>query len=130
MRVLVYKRTHHGDPNTNSCFGVRDCMGSVRSWHFDAVIGVGGIGPEARTNGISGTASWIGIGPHKVGVDGKRGPSCTLATILVAQEHTEKDQQLQIRRVAIFGVPLSVNYPEYKAPRVECRPYMKSLYVC
>lgn len=74
MRVLVYKRTHNGDPDANGCFGADDCMGIVREREFDAVIGVGGIGPEAESNGIDGQVNWIGIGPHKKYVDDKRGP--------------------------------------------------------
>ena len=77
MRVLVYKRTHSGDPDANGCFGVYDCMGSVRNRDFDAVIGVGGIGPEARANGIAGKVNWLGSGPNKVAVAGKRGPEVT-----------------------------------------------------
>jgi len=82
MRVLVYKRTHNGDPDANGCFGVYDCMGSVRNRDFDAVIGVGGIGPEAQTNGIAGKVNWLGIGPHKVAVAGKRGPEVTFEHFL------------------------------------------------
>lgn len=74
MRVLVYKRTHNGDPDANGCFGAHDCMGTVRAREFDAVIGVGGIGPEAVSNGIDGQVNWVGIGPHKRPVRGKRGP--------------------------------------------------------
>jgi hypothetical protein len=29
VRVLVYKRTHNGDPDQFGCFGVHDCMGEV-----------------------------------------------------------------------------------------------------
>jgi hypothetical protein len=65
MRILVYKRTHTGDPNSDGVFGGRDCMGSVRSWRYDAVIGVGGIGAEPASHGISGLVTWIGIGPHR-----------------------------------------------------------------
>jgi len=65
VRVLVYKRTHSGDPSPNGCFGVHDCMGQVKSWNFGAVIGVGGIGPEPRHYGIARQVNWIGIGPHK-----------------------------------------------------------------
>ncbi len=73
MRILVYKRTHNGDPDQYGCFGVDDCMGAVRKRYFDAVIGVGGIGPEAQASGIANKVNWIGIGPHKT--DGpKRGP--------------------------------------------------------
>ncbi len=77
MRILVYKRTHNGDPDSNGCFGVYDCMGSVRNLEYDAVIGVGGIGPEAQYNRISGKINWVGIGPHKRTVHGKRGPEVT-----------------------------------------------------
>lgn len=77
MRVLIYKRTHNGDPDVNGCFGVNDCMGIVRARDFDAVIGIGGVGPEAQANGISGQINWVGIGPHKTYVRGKREPEVT-----------------------------------------------------
>jgi hypothetical protein len=77
MRVLVYKRTHSGDPDTNGVFGVNDCMGMVRRRVYDAVIGVGGIGSEAVDEGIAGKVTWVGIGPHKTFVRGKRGPEVT-----------------------------------------------------
>lgn len=79
MRILVYKRTHNGDPDANGYFGSSDCMGAVRSLHFDAVIGVGGIGPEARKNDIAGKINWIGIGPHMVAASDPdwRGPLVT-----------------------------------------------------
>ena len=35
MRVLVYKRTHVGDPDARGRFGIHDCMGQDRSWHYD-----------------------------------------------------------------------------------------------
>lgn len=65
QRVLVYKRTHIGDPNQLGEFGCNNCMGRVRSWDFKAVIGVGGIGPEAIEGGVAFMVNWIGIGPHK-----------------------------------------------------------------
>jgi hypothetical protein len=74
MRVLVYKRTHNDDPDSDGCFGAYDCMGAVRRREFDAVIGVGGIGPEAQSNDIDGKINWIGVGPHKRDVKRKRGP--------------------------------------------------------
>jgi hypothetical protein len=73
MNILVYKRTHNGDPNIDGCFGIYDCMGTIRDRDYDAVIGVGGIGQEAQLNGIAGMVNWIGVGPHKKYV-GKRGP--------------------------------------------------------
>jgi hypothetical protein len=46
-------------------------MGRVRAWAFDAVIGVGGIGAEATSNGLKGKLTWIGIGAHKPANDKK-----------------------------------------------------------
>ena len=63
MRVLTYKRTHTGDPNAAGQFGINDCMGSVRNWSFDAVIGVGGFGAEPKSYGIEGRVNWIGLNP-------------------------------------------------------------------
>lgn len=74
MRILVYKRTHNGDPDQDGCFGAHDCMGSVRGLDYDAVIGIGGIGSEAKSWGIDGKLNWVGIGPKKRAVSGKRGP--------------------------------------------------------
>jgi hypothetical protein len=75
MRVLVYERTHNGDPDADGSFGAYDCMGTVRNREFDAIVGVGGIGREARANEIDGQVNWIGIGPHKRRVRRKRGPA-------------------------------------------------------
>lgn len=74
IRVLVYKRTHIGDPDASGCFGVYDCMGTFRKREFDAVIGVGGISREAQSHSIDGKVNWIGIGPHKTNIENKRGP--------------------------------------------------------
>src|SRR5437016_4375249 len=73
MRILVYKRTHSGDPDAAGRFGIKDCMGGVRGRIYDAVIGIGGDGPEPRRNGIAGKLTWIGIGPRQIGWRG-RGP--------------------------------------------------------
>lgn len=77
MRTLIYKRTHPGDPGIEGCFGIYDCMGSVRARQFDAVIGVGGMGAEPESHGLDGKINWIGIGPHKKVARGKRGPLVT-----------------------------------------------------
>ncbi len=66
MRILIYKRTHRGDPDAMGIFGINDCMGTVRDYHYDAVIGVGGIGDEPQAHSIAGKINWIGIGPRKV----------------------------------------------------------------
>jgi hypothetical protein len=68
MRTLIYKRTHSGDPDPETGeFGCNNCMGSVRSRRFDAVIGIGGIGREPKSHGIAGKLTWIGVGPRKIG---------------------------------------------------------------
>ena len=67
MRILIYKRTHDDDPGDSGCFGIYGCMGSVRKWKFDAIIGIGGIGGEATENDIAGRITWIGIGPSPQG---------------------------------------------------------------
>ena len=63
MRILTYKRTHTGDPNSAGQFGINDCMGRARSWDFDAVIGVGGLGSEPQDYGINGRVTWVGVDP-------------------------------------------------------------------
>src|SRR5262245_44441374 len=65
IRVLVYKRTHTGDPDEKGVFGCCDCMGTVRRWEYDAVIGVGGQGNEAKKYKIDRKLTWIGIGAQK-----------------------------------------------------------------
>jgi hypothetical protein len=77
MRTLIYKRTHHGDPDETGQFGIYDCMGRVRRWKFDAVIGIGGQGAEPRRHKLDGKVNWIGIGPHRRADAGKRGPIVT-----------------------------------------------------
>lgn len=42
-------------------------MGRVRSWRYDAVIGVGGIHPDQGSEGIKEKLTWIGIEPIKKG---------------------------------------------------------------
>lgn len=66
MRILIYKRTHIGDPDNSGRFGVNDCMGRVRNFCYDAVIGVGGVGYEAQKYGISRKINWVGINPKRV----------------------------------------------------------------
>lgn len=62
--TLIYKRTHTGDPNTSGIFGCHDCMGQVRGYRFDAVIGVGGKSPDHDSEDIALKINWIGIDPH------------------------------------------------------------------
>lgn len=76
-RTLVYKRTHTGDPDEGGRFGIRNCMGRVRTWKFDSVIGIGGTGAEPRSKGISGKLTWVGIGAKFHTRPGWRGPVVT-----------------------------------------------------
>ena len=64
MRVLVYKRTHLGDPG-DGVFGSSDCMGRVRGLKFDAVIGVGGLRPDRGYQAMARRVTWVGVGPTK-----------------------------------------------------------------
>lgn len=65
MLILTYKRTHTGDPGKNGVFGVHDCMGQIRDYNFDAVIGVGGISSEPRRYGLDRKINWVGINAKK-----------------------------------------------------------------
>ncbi|MBI2987390.1 MAG: hypothetical protein HYY45_11540 [Deltaproteobacteria bacterium] len=68
MQMLIYKRTHSGDPDpATGVFGNHNCMRTVRGWLYEAVIGVGGVGGRAERNGIARRLTWVGIGPHKTG---------------------------------------------------------------
>ena len=70
-RVLIYKRTHRGDPGSDGIFGIHDCMGKVRDREYDAVIGVGGVRPWKGEEGIACKVNWIGIAPTKHKGDGR-----------------------------------------------------------
>ena len=65
LNTLVYKRTHKGDPDESGIFGIHDCMGQVRGYRFDAVIGIGGKSPDSGSEGIARKINWIGISPSK-----------------------------------------------------------------
>lgn len=74
MNTLVYKRTHTGDPNESGIFGIHDCMGQVRGWSFDAVIGVGAKGPRRGHEDIAYRITWIGINPRRTDAPDLKGP--------------------------------------------------------
>lgn len=67
MRVLIYKRTHIGDPDEMGIFGIQDCMGKIRNWKFDAVIGIGGKTTWKGHEGIKYKINWVGLVPKIVG---------------------------------------------------------------
>ncbi|PJB00706.1 MAG: hypothetical protein CO127_07510 [Ignavibacteria bacterium CG_4_9_14_3_um_filter_36_18] len=87
MRILIYKRTHPGDPNLDGEFGINDCMGQIREFNFDAVIGVGGKSAEPQQYGISHKINWVGIGkvPNKNRINHNRAKSFTFNYFLLLE---------------------------------------------
>jgi hypothetical protein len=83
MRILTYKRTHVGDPDEHGRFGINNCMGRIRAYSFDAVIGVGGIGQEPKSYGIDQRINWVGIKPKRK----DNGAVVTFETFLLLDEH-------------------------------------------
>src|SRR5437588_10071527 len=78
MATLVYKMTHKGDPNPElGWWGVADCMGQVRGFAFDAVIGIGGRSWWTNQTSRVGELVWIGLDPQQV-PGGKRGQKTCL----------------------------------------------------
>lgn len=78
LRVLIYRRTHAGDPCQCGIFGVHDCMGQCRSWDYDAVLGVGVDRPDPGYEGIAGRLTWVGVGPRRrQSPDRHRAPNVT-----------------------------------------------------
>ena len=73
MKVLIYKRTHKHDPNTDGIFGCQDCMGKIRNWNYDAVIGIGGNSAWKIDADIRHKINWIGLEPKKIPSEKKRG---------------------------------------------------------
>ena len=65
MKILIYKRTHVGDPNIKGEFGIEGCMGRVRRFAFDAVIGVGGISGQPTQQRLAGKINWVGRKPRR-----------------------------------------------------------------
>jgi hypothetical protein len=87
MATLVYKMTHKGDPNSDlGIWGVEDCMGQVRGYAFDAVIGVGGRSWWTNQTSRAGEIVWIGLDPQHMPGRGKRGPKLRFAHFRYFQE--------------------------------------------
>jgi hypothetical protein len=88
MNTLIYKRTHKGDPGEAGVFGEHDCMGRVRSWGFDAVIGVGGKRPWRKHAGIAEKINWIGLNAIKTPAVSHRwtGPIVTFQKFVLYDE--------------------------------------------
>lgn len=85
MKVLIYKRTHKGDPDIQGIFGNQDCMGRMREWNFDAVIGIGGNSPWKEDRDIRHKINWIGLGPKKSGSN-ERGASIVFSHFALFEE--------------------------------------------
>lgn len=150
VRTLIYKRTHPGDPDRQGRFGIEDCMGQVRTWHFDAVIGVGGVGAEPRLHGLDDKVNWIGIGPHKVGT-ARRGPVLTFdrfclfesegprfsmlaprlaarlysRNVRVVRDRLDDEERREVARILALARdagPSSVEGPQQGSAGEECEP--------
>lgn len=96
MKVLIYKRTHKGDPDSTGIFGIQDCMGRVRDWNYDAVIGIGGKAPWIEDKDIKFKINWIGLGPKKI-------------------EGTERGSAVVFSNFGLYeenGEDIEVNYPQ------------------
>ncbi len=65
---------------------MNSCMGRVRDYKFDAVIGVGGIGSEAQSYGIDRKINWVGINPTRHDSPGKRASEVTFDHFLYLEE--------------------------------------------
>jgi hypothetical protein len=63
--VLIYKRTHPGDPDGLGRFGNHDCMGRVRNCRYEFVIGVGGISGEPCSYSLDRKINWVGRWPKR-----------------------------------------------------------------
>ena len=69
-KILVYKRDHTGDPNEETgVFGINTCMGKIRDWGYQAVIGIGGKNIRKNDKDIKHKINWIGIFPVKASKD-------------------------------------------------------------
>lgn len=90
MKILIYKRTHKGDPDENGIFGNQDCMGRIRNWNYDAVIGIGGKTPWKEDKDIKYKINWIGINPKRIDAKGKRA-KCVVFSKFQLYEETGLD---------------------------------------
>ncbi len=94
MRILTYKRIHPGDPNTRGRFGVNTCMGRVRDYRYEAVIGIGGIGAEPKSFGIAEKINWVGIGPVRHAAPSKRACEVTFKHFVLLEDQGPKLETL------------------------------------
>ncbi len=109
--TLVYKMTHKGDPDPDRrLWGVCDCMGKVRGFHFDAVIGIGGTSWWPNEPNRAGEIVWVGLDPHPTPVKAKRGPDVRFAHFRYFREGEKKrkippnlKKAMHKRRYMLYG---------------------------
>ena len=97
MKILIYKRTHTGDPDHNGVFGNEDCMGKVRNWDFDAVIGIGGKVPWNGHAGTKQKINWAGLEPKRLPAEHLRGDKIVFGHFALFEEN---------------GADIEVQYPK------------------
>lgn len=111
MATLVYKMTHSGDPDTDlGCWGVSDCMGRVRGYDFEAVIGIGGRSWWTNETNRAGELIWIGIAPQQI-PGGKRGPKLAFThfrhfqngEMMLSEVSPKLDKAMRKRRFMLYG---------------------------
>jgi hypothetical protein len=87
VKTLIYKQTSLNDPGVGGVWGIRDCMGRIRSRNFEAVIAYGGKG----SFGIDGRITWIGLGAYPLPLgsafNGLPDPYANLRAPLIAFKH-------------------------------------------
>jgi hypothetical protein len=111
MATLVYKMTHSGDPDSElGCWGVSDCMGQVRGYGFDAVIGIGGRSWWTNETSREGELIWIGVDPQEI-PGGRRGPKLAFAQFryfqagekVLSEIAPTLDRAMRNRRFMLYG---------------------------
>jgi hypothetical protein len=111
MTTLLYKMTHKGDPNPQlGWWGVADCMGQVRGFTFDAVIGIGGCSWWTNQTSRVGEIVWVGLDPQQMPVRGKRGPMVRFAhfryfsegELLLSEIAPKLDKSMLTRRFRLY----------------------------
>ena len=70
-------------------------MGTVRSWPFEAVIGIGGSRPDRGHEDIARKINWVGIGPIRTRKDPRdRKPTVTFEQFVLFEESGPEFEKL------------------------------------
>lgn len=117
MSYLIYRRTHPFDPNRQGVFGCQDCMGNVRNWNYQVVVGVGGFGAEPRSWGMEGRLNWVGINKREGPVHPKRGVPKYTFEYFVLLEHKGPYFAAMCPRLAerLYGTPGRASFRHFRA---------------